>query len=770
MRNILHKLNSLNNNSKLKVYQKKSELIMSRSYTLLTDQQLIDISNSLKQKALNGTPLDDLLVEAYALVCEVAKRTIGLTPYPVQIIAAVALHEGYLIEQSTGEGKTLSAVLPAYLNGLTGNGVHVLTFNDYLARRDSLWMAPIYQFLGLSVQFVQSDMGLLKKKEAYAADITYVTAKEAGFDYLRDAIALDKADTVHRVFNYVIVDEADSILLDEARVPLVIASDSEANDKENKFFNEVVGQLQEGEHYEFDEFKRNVYLNDAGVTRAEQLLNCKNLYEEANYHLLSQLNCALHAELLLIKDVDYIVREGNIELIDKNTGRVAMNRFLPNGLQAALAAKEEIDFIDGGKIIGTITLQHFISLYPKICGMTATAKSSQMEFKQIYGLHVLSIPQNQRNRRLDLPHKIYTHKKAKFNAVISEISTVHATGRPILIGTSSVEESELLSRKLKNLGIKCNVLNAKNDEEEASIIAKAGELGAITVSTNMAGRGVDIKLGHSKTSQIDLIKQLGGLYVIGTHIHENIRIDNQLRGRSGRQGDPGSSIFFISLEDDLLTKYNIRNMLPASLQSIKQEEALEHPILFHKIDHIQRVISGQNFHIQQELNQYSDMVEDQRKILHQSRFHILNNEHSSSNQNRLKIYLIDKYWAEHLSYVSYIREGIHLESLSSKNPIDEFHIQISQSFDQILDNIDREYEEIIIKLEESNDPNKWELLGLKHPNSTRTYIINDHYIENTRNNWDATTIFAYGLSLFIKPLLKYLNSESERKGNVKSFK
>lgn len=756
--NLINRIANINNYSQLKKCKKTADLILRRNLESWDNRQLLKESTRLKNKVISGISLDDIIVEAYSLVCEASKRTLGLNPYPVQIIAAVALQEGYLIEQYTGEGKTLSAVMPAYLNALTGKGVHILTFNDYLARRDAEWMSPIYQFLGLTVSFVQAGMSLSDKKKAYASDITYVTAKEAGFDYLRDCIALDKFETVHRPFNYVIVDEADSILLDEARVPLVIASNSHTLKKDKHSLSNIVRQLRADEHFEFDESRRNVYLNEAGVAKAEQLLNCSNLYDDKHYHLLSQLNCALHAEILLIKDVDYIVREGSIELIDKYTGRVAINRFLPNGLQAALADKEDIEFIDGGQILGTITLQHFISLYPKICGMTATAKTSQMEFKEIYDLHVLSVPQNRQNIRVDYPHKIYTHKEAKFNALIKDISFIHATGRPILIGTSSVEESELLANELEKMGVNCNVLNAKNDEEEAQIIAKAGMLGAVTVSTNMAGRGVDIKLGNNLSDQIDVIKQMGGLYVIGTHIHENIRIDNQLRGRSGRQGDPGTSIFYISLEDELLTKYDVNSMLPASLKGIKQEEAINHPMLYRKIDHIQRVISGQNFHIQQELNHYSDMVEDQRRILHKDRLHILNEtEQPNSIKNRLKLFLIDKYWAEHLSYVSYIREGIHLEALASKNPIDEFHIQISQSFDQIYDRINLEYEEMLIKLDGSNDQSKWEALGLIHPKSTRTYIINDHYNENTRSNWQATTILAFWISLLLKPLLRRLN-------------
>ena len=707
-----------------------------------------------EKEAKSGTPLDELLVDAYALVCEAAKRKLGLQPYDVQIMAAIALHEGFLIEQHTGEGKTLSAVMPAYLNALTGEGVHVLTFNDYLANRDAEWMGPIYRFLGLTVNSAQAGMSLSEKREAYAADITYVTAKEAGFDYLRDTIALDEVDTVHRPFHYVIVDEADSLLLDEARVPLVIAGEPDSSGNDGIRFAEVARQLEQEEHYDFDEFQRNVYLNEAGSAKAESLLGCGNLYESHNSHLLTSLNCALHAESLLKKDVDYIVRDGKIELIDEYTGRVAENRHLPDGLQAALAAKEGLQSKAGGKILGTITLQHFISLYPKICGMTATAHASAMEFEDIYELQVVQIPPNRPNIRIDHPHRIYTHKEAKLKALVQEISSVHATGRPILIGTSSVEESDMLAEALAAADVPCHVLNAKNDAKEAEIIAKAGEIGAVTVSTNMAGRGVDIRLGGGNPTQAEAVAKLGGLYVIGTHVNESVRIDNQLRGRSGRQGDPGASVFFVSLEDELMLRFGIDKAI-RMYRDLRQDEALEESVLRSKIAHIQRVIMGQNFHIRQELNCYSDMVEDQRRILYEERLGILKGEQPMSpSEQRVRLFYIDKFWADHLAYVSYIREGIHLESLASRNPIDEFHAQITQAYEQIPAKINKESANMLVRLGGSNDPAKWEEFGLKSPTSTRTYIINDQYIQKKRSSWTARTVFAFGIRHFLKPILK----------------
>ncbi|TKH39058.1 accessory Sec system translocase SecA2 [Paenibacillus polymyxa] len=748
---LMQKFKDRDTQNKLKGYRDKAELIRKRNLEAWDDQRLKAESLWLKKEAKLGAPLDELLVDAYALVCEAAKRKLGLQPYDVQIMAAIALHDRFVIEQHTGEGKTLSAVMPAYLNALTVEGVHVLTFNDYLANRDAEWMGPIYRFLGLTVKSVQAGMSLSEKREAYAADITYVTAKEAGFDYLRDTITLSEADTVHRPFHYVIVDEADSLLLDEARVPLVIAGEPDSSGNDVIRFADVTRQLEQDKYYDFDEFKRNVYLNEAGAAKAESLLGCGNLYESHNSHLLSSLNCALYAETLLKKDVDYIVRDGKIELIDEYTGRVAENRHLPEGLQAALAAKEGLHSKVGGKILGTITLQHFISLYPKICGMTATAYASAMEFKKIYALQVVQIPPNRPNIRIDQPHRIYTHKEAKLKALVQEISSVHAMGRPILIGTSSVEESDMLAEALAVAGVPCHVLNAKNDVEEAEVIARAGEIGAVTVSTNMAGRGVDIRLGGGNPTQAEVVAKLGGLYVIGTHVNESVRIDDQLRGRSGRQGDPGASVFFVSLEDELLLRFGIDKAIRAH----RQDETLEDPVLRSKIAHIQRVIMGQNFDIHQELNRYSDMVEEQRRILYEERLAILKGETPMSpSEQRVRLYYIDKFWADHLAYVSYLREGIHLESLASRNPIDEFHEQIIQAYEQIPAKINSESANMLVRLGSSNDPAKWEAFGLKSPSSTRTYIINDQYIQNMRSSWTAMTIFAFGIRKILRPIFK----------------
>ncbi|CAH1191160.1 Protein translocase subunit SecA [Paenibacillus auburnensis] len=747
----MQKFKNVDNQNKLKVYRDKTELIKKRNMGAWDDKQLQAESLRLQKEARSGTPLDKLLIDAYALVCEAAKRKLGLQPYDVQIMAAIALHERNLIEQHTGEGKTLSAVMPAYLNALTGQGVHVLTFNDYLAKRDAEWMGPVYRFLGLTVNSVQAGMSLYEKREAYAKDITYVTAKAAGFDYLRDTIALSEADTVHRPFHYVIVDEADSLLLDEARVPLVISGDSPSSRSDGFRFAEVARQLKQAEHYDFDEFQRNVYLNEAGAEKAESLLGCGNLYDSHNSHLLTSLNCALHAESLLKKNIDYIVRDGKIELIEEYTGRVAENRYLPDGLQAALTAKEGLSSTTSGKILGTITIQHFISLYPQICGMTATAHASARDFEDVYALQVVQIPPNRPNIRIDYPHRIYTHKEAKLKALVQEISSVHRTERPILIGTSSVEESAILAEALAAAGVPCHVLNAKNDAEEANIIAKAGETGAVTVSTNMAGRGVDIRLGGGDPAQAEVVAKLGGLYVIGTHVNESVRIDDQLRGRSGRQGDPGASVFYVSMEDELLLRFGIHK----AVRDPKQDKALEEPLLSNKITSIQRIVMGQNFDIHKELNCYSDMVEDQRRLLYEERLRILKGEKPMSpSEQRVRLFYIDEFWAEHLAFISYLRESIHLESLASRSPIDEFHAQITEAYEQIPAKVNSASEKMLERLGGSNDPAEWEKLGLKSPASTRTYIINDQYLQNKRSSWTGTTVFAYWIRMIMKPVFK----------------
>jgi len=717
---------------KLKAYADKLTAISERDLTGWDDGRLKAESVKLKERVRAGASLDDVMVEAFAIAGEAARRVLGMRPYDVQVMAGAALHDGNMVEMQTGEGKTLAAVMPAYLNALQGKGVHVLTFNDYLAGRDAQWMGPIYRYLGLTVASVKEDMTTEERQQAYAADITYVTAKQAGFDYLRDTIAMTESDIVHRPFHYAIVDEADSLLIDEARVPLVIAGEVASGGSDGGRMAKLAKELVLGEDYDFDENKRNVFLTESGSEKAEKRLGTGNLYEAHNSNLLTSLNCALHAESLLKRDVDYVIRDGKLEIIDPYTGRVAQNRHWPDGLQAAVEAKEGIETKSSGKILGTITLQHLLSLYPKISGMTATAQDSAEEFEETYGLSVVQIPPNRPRIRIDHESRIYTHKEAKLKALVKEIAEVHATGRPILIGTSSVEESDQLAEELGKANVACHVLNAKNDEKEAEIIARAGELGAVTVSTNMAGRGVDIRLGADDAAQAEAVAELGGLYVIGTHMNESARIDNQLRGRAGRQGDPGSSRFYVCLEDELINRFGIEKAIPAAYRTGKQDEELSASVFSKKMDHIQRVVMGQNFEMRKTLNKYSDMVEEQRRIHHDQREAVLRDRSGMSEREKhIRLYFMDKAWADHLAYVSYIREGIHLESLANRNPVDEFHHRIIHAFEQLPDKLEKETARALGRLgaTDSGDRAEWERMGFKPPSRTWTYLIQDQFME-----------------------------------------
>jgi len=717
---------------KLKTYADKHKAITEKDLTGWDDDKLKAESLKLKERVRAGVPLDDVLVEAFAIAGEAASRVLGMRPFEVQYMAGAALHGGNMVEMQTGEGKTLAAVMPAYLNALQGKGVHVLTFNDYLAGRDAEWMGPVYRFLGLTVAAVKEDMTTEERQRAYAADITYVTAKQAGFDYLRDTIAMTESDIVHRPFHYAIVDEADSLLIDEARVPLVIAGEVAASGNGGGRMAKLAKELKLGDDYDFDDNKRNVFLSEQGGEKAEKLLGAGNLYEAHNSHLLTALNCALHAEALLKRDVDYVIRDGKLEIIDPHTGRVAQNRNWPDGLQAAVEAKEGIDSNSAGKILGTITLQHLLSLYEKISGMTATAQDSAEEFEETYSLSVVQIPPNRPRARMDHESRIYTHKEAKLKALVREISEVHATGRPILIGTSSVEESDMLAEELRKAKVSCYVLNAKNDEKEAEIIARAGVLGAVTVSTNMAGRGVDIRLGAGDPAQAEAVAKLGGLYVIGTHMNESARIDNQLRGRAGRQGDPGASRFYVCLEDELINRFGIEKAIPAAYRTGKQDEELSASVFSKKMDHIQRVVMGQNFELRKTLNKYADMVEEQRRIHQDRREEVLRDRSGmSESEKHIRLYLMDKAWADHLAYVSYIREGIHLESLANRDPVDEFHHRIIHAFEQIPDKLDKETTKALGKLNAagSTDRADWERMGFKPPSRTWTYLIQDQFLE-----------------------------------------
>ena len=736
----------------LQPYQKTLRAINERGHELtrLADGQLAGRSKDLISRAREGASLDKLLVEAFALVRETSRRVLGLYPFDVQVVAGIAMHQAKLVEMQTGEGKTLAAIPPAYLNALTGRGVHVLTFNDYLARRDAEWMGPVYEFLGLTVGCVQEGMSTAERQRAYQADITYVTAKEAGFDHLRDHLCMDSNDLVHRPFHCVIVDEADSILIDEARIPLVIAAGAVRPGESPYRMAELVRSLEPEVDFSTDRHSRNVNLTETGTDRVETLLGCGNLHAPDNLCTLTELNLALQAEALLRRDIDYIVREGKIELVDEFTGRVVENRRYPYGLQTAVEAKEGLSLQPDGMIRGSITLQHFLRLYPKVSGMTATARSAAEESNEFYNLKVVVIPPNRASIRIDHPDVVFTHKEAKRAALVREIMKVHATGRPILVGTSSVEESDQLALALRQAGIPCEVLNAKNDELEAAIIAGAGALGAVTISTNMAGRGTDIRLGGADEHDHDAVAGLGGLYVIGTNRHESRRIDDQLRGRAGRQGDPGSSRFFVSLEDDLIQRYHVLALIPPPHRPQRQNDPVDDPVVSSEITRAQRIIEGQNFDIRRTLRRYSAFVEEQRQMVHQRRQDVLKGKvalgllaaevpHRYTQlrtrldepmlqqiEKQITLFHIDECWTEHLAHIAHIREGVYLFSVGGHNPLDEFHKQVARAFRDLLRTIDDEITKTFETTEITEHGICLDKGGLKGPGATWTYLVNDN--------------------------------------------
>ncbi len=716
-----------------------------------SDAELKITAEKLRTRAGAGDDLDALLPDAFGLAAEAIRRTLGLCPFDEQIIAGIVLHSGKCAEMQTGEGKTLAAVFPACLNALTGNGVHVLTFNDYLAARDAEWMGPVYRFLGLSVGNVREGLAIRPRRAAYQSDITYVTAKEAGFDFLRDSLCGSADDIVHRPLNFAIVDEADSILVDEARIPLVIAGaalvEKDADGQLAKMAR-IACVLERGKDFEFDDYMRNIHLTEDGERRAENILGCGNVYTEDNFGTLSRLGHALDARHLLHPDEDYIVRNNRIELVDEFTGRVADKRRWPDGLQAAVEAKEGISAESNGIILNSITLQHFARLYPKLAGMTATAQAAQEEFRGFYKLNVVVIPPHRPCRRKDLPDKIFSSQEAKLCALVEHIASVHATGRPILVGTRTVRESDSLAVRLKHKNVPCTVLNAKNDAQEAAIVADAGLLDAVTISTNMAGRGTDIKLGGSNGKTRDQVFALGGLYVIGTNKHESVRIDNQLRGRAGRQGDPGSSCFFMSPDDDLFVKYRLRDLLPSRLLSGNDAGIIDNPIVRSEINRVQRIIEGQNTEIKTTLYRYSILLQQQREILFEKRRFILETDNAfvhvkdrdpecagklidrfgkkaAGEQCRaIALACINRHWSRHLAQATDIREGIHLRRMGGQNPLYEFQKLIIAMFNDMEKDIDREFLSLCQRRAE-NTSDGYSGSGLAAPSATWTYLIND---------------------------------------------
>ena len=603
----------------------------------LSDASLTAKTSYFKERIENGESLDDILPEAFAVVREASRRVLGMRHFDVQLLGGICLHEGKIAEMRTGEGKTLVATLPTYLNALTGNGVHVITVNDYLAKRDSEWMGKLYRFLGLSVGLIAHGLSFNERKEAYGADITYGTNNEYGFDYLRDNMVIYADQMVQRELNYAIVDEVDSILVDEARTPLIISGPGDKSTDLYGIVAKAIIQLKEGEDYTVDEKAKAVLPTEFGIAKIEKALNVTNLYDHENIELSHHFNQALRAKALMQRDRDYVVRDGEVVIVDEFTGRLMFGRRYSDGLHQAIEAKEGVKIERESQTLAAITFQNYFRMYGKLAGMTGTAKTEEDEFLKIYGLPVIVIPTNKEIARVDLPDVIYKTKKAKYKAVIDAIKEANGKGQPVLVGTTSIAQSEELSIVLKKSGVQHNVLNAKYHEMEAQIISGAGQKGAVTIATNMAGRGTDIVLGEE-------VAELGGLHIIGTERHESRRIDNQLRGRAGRQGDNGSSRFYLSLEDDLMRLFGSDNI--ASIMDklgMDENEPIEHQLITRSIEQAQKKVEGRNFDIRKHVLQYDDVMNQQREVIYGQRRQILMGDGLKDNIMSMITQMIDQY-------------------------------------------------------------------------------------------------------------------------------
>ena len=690
----MKKLLGTSNESQLKKLRKTVDAVnaLAEDYRKMTDAQLRAKTEEFKARMQKGETEDDILPEAFATVREAADRVLGLRPYDVQVLGGIVLHQGRIAEMKTGEGKTLVSTMPAYLNALSGHGVHIVTVNDYLARRDSEWMGKVHRFLGLSVGLIVHDLDSAERRAAYACDITYGTNNELGFDYLRDNMVIRQADLVQRGHHFAIVDEVDSILIDEARTPLIISGQGEKSTEMYERVDAVVRNLRPGEHYELEEKKKAVTLTDEGARRVEQAFGIDNLNDPENSDLNHYVSCALRANVIMKRDVDYVVQNGQVIIVDEFTGRLMIGRRYSEGLHQAIEAKEHVKVERESKTLATITFQNYFRMYEKLSGMTGTAKTEEAEFQGIYALDVVEVPTNRPNIRKDEEDIVYKNKQAKYNAVIDSIVSHHATGQPLLVGTVSVEISELLSEMLRRRGIAHEVLNAKNHAREAEIVAQAGHYGAVTIATNMAGRGTDILLGGNpeylarramrqegvdeeiieaatghnedvpeevlaarekynalyqqfKTEtdkEHEQVVRVGGLHIIGTERHESRRIDNQLRGRAGRQGDPGSTQFFISLEDDLMRLFGSERIgAMVDRLGLKDDEPLTAGMLTKQIESAQKRIEGRNFETRKHVLEYDNVMNRQREVIYGQRRRVLMGENVRDSIVRMADHVID---------------------------------------------------------------------------------------------------------------------------------
>ena len=667
------------------------------NYVKLSDANLIAKTDEFKRRLQKGETLDDILPEAFAVVREASKRVLGMRHFDVQLIGGICLHRGNIAEMRTGEGKTLVATLPVYLNALTGNGVHVVTVNDYLATRDSEQMGRLYNFLGLSTGLIVANLDFNQRKEAYACDITYGTNNEFGFDYLRDNMVSDVSQMVQRPLNYAIVDEVDSILIDEARTPLIISGPGQRSTDNYYKLAKIVPHLVKDEDYTIDEKQKTIAPTDSGIAKVEKMLGVENLYDSENIELNHLLGASLRAYAMMHRDTDYVVKDGEVVIVDEFTGRLMFGRRYSDGLHQAIEAKEGLKVERESQTLASVTFQNYFRMYKKLAGMTGTAKTEEKEFIDIYGLEVLPIPPNKPLARIDLPDQIFKTKAAKYRAVVRNAVERHQTGQPILIGTTSITQSEELSDMLLRAGVPHKVLNAKHHEKEAEIVADAGQMGMVTIATNMAGRGTDITLGEG-------VPELGGLAILGTERHESRRIDNQLRGRAGRQGDPGSSQFFLSLEDDLMRIFGADNITGIMDKlGMEEDEPIEHSLITKSIERAQKKVEDHNYNIRKYVLEYDDVMNQQREVLYEQRRRILRNESLRDTINemidKLVTESVDAYADEKLYPEEWDYEGLykHLsqyfltEEIMSSQDMEEYSRQ--ELLERLLEIAHAEYQD-----------------------------------------------------------------------------
>ena len=667
------------------------------NYVKLSDANLVAKTDEFKRRLQKGETLDDILPEAFAVVREASKRVLGMRHFDVQLIGGICLHRGNIAEMRTGEGKTLVATLPVYLNALTGNGVHVVTVNDYLATRDSEQMGRLYNFLGLSTGLIVANLDFNQRKEAYACDITYGTNNEFGFDYLRDNMVSDVSQMVQRPLNYAIVDEVDSILIDEARTPLIISGPGQRSTDNYYKLAKIVPHLVKDEDYTIDEKQKTIAPTDSGIAKVEKMLGVENLYDAENIELNHLLGASLRAYAMMHRDTDYVVKDGEVVIVDEFTGRLMFGRRYSDGLHQAIEAKEGLKVERESQTLASVTFQNYFRMYKKLAGMTGTAKTEEKEFIDIYGLEVLPIPPNKPLARIDLPDQIFKTKAAKYRAVVRNAVERHQTGQPILIGTTSITQSEELSDMLLRSGVPHKVLNAKHHEKEAEIVADAGQMGMVTIATNMAGRGTDITLGEG-------VPELGGLAILGTERHESRRIDNQLRGRAGRQGDPGSSQFFLSLEDDLMRIFGADNITGIMDKlGMEEDEPIEHSLITKSIERAQKKVEDHNYNIRKYVLEYDDVMNQQREVLYEQRRRILRNESLRDTINemidKLVTESVDAYADEKLYPEEWDYEGLykHLsqyfltEEIMSSQDMEEYSRQ--ELLERLLEIAHAEYQD-----------------------------------------------------------------------------